>query len=76
MGPAFDDILMEDVDLPVEMSVKKEDLPPSTQPAGDGALVGSQTWRLNELDLLQVGPFVPKSIWGFFQKALRVRPRK
>lgn len=62
MGPTFDDTLMEDVDLPVEMSMKKENLPPSAQPAGGGPLAGRQTWRLNELDLLNAGPFVPKSI--------------
>lgn len=75
-GPTFEDILMEDIPLPVELSVKKEDLPPPPQPAGGGALVGPQTWRLNDVDLLHAGPFVPKSLWGFFQKALCVKPRK
>ena len=75
-GPTFEDILMEDVPLPTELSVKREDLPPPPQPAGGGASVGPQTWRLNEVDLLHAGPFVPKSIWGFFQKALCAKPRK
>lgn len=75
-GPTFEDILMEDVPLPAHMSVKREDLPPTPQPAAGGALVRPQTWRPNDLDLLHVGPFVPKSVWGFFQKALCVKPRK
>lgn len=75
-GPTFEDILMEEIPLPTELSVKEEDLPPPPQPAGGSALVGSQTWRLNDVDLLHAGPFVPKSIWGFFQKALCVKPRK
>lgn len=75
-GPTFEDILMEDIPLPTELSVNKEDLPPPPQIPGGGALVGPQTWRLNDIDLLHAGPFVPKSIWGFFQKALCVKPRK
>lgn len=75
-GPTFEDILMEEIPLSTELSVKKEDLPPPPEVAGAGALVGPQTWRLNEIDLLHAGPFVPKSIWGFFQKALCVKPRK
>lgn len=75
-GPTFEDILMEEIPLSTELSVKKEDLPPPPEPAGGGALVGPQTWRLNDFDLLHAMPFVPKSIWGFFQKALCVKPRK
>lgn len=75
-GPRFEDILMEEIPLPTELSVKKEDLPPPPQPAGGSALVGPQTWRLDDLDLLNTGAFVPKSLWGFFQKALCVKPRK
>lgn len=75
-GPTFEDIIMEEIPLSTELSVKKEDLPPPPEPAGTGALVGPQTWRLNDIDLLNAGPFVPKSIWGFFQKALCVKPRK
>lgn len=75
-GPTFEDILMEEIPLSTELSVKKEDLPPPPEAAGAGALVGPQTWRLNEIDLLNAVPFVPKSIWGFFQKALCVKPRK
>lgn len=75
-GPTFEDIIMEEIPLSTELSVKKEDLPPPPEPAGGSALVGPQTWRLNEIDLLHAGPFVPKSIWGFFQKALCVKPRK
>lgn len=75
-GPTFEDILMEEIPLSTELSLKKEDLPPPPEVAGAGALVGPQTWRFNEIDLLHAGPFVPKSIWGFFQKALCVKPRK
>lgn len=75
-GPTFEDILMEEIPLSTELSVKKEDLPPPSEVAGAGALVGPQSWRLNEIDLLHTGPFVPKSVWGFFQKALCVKPRK
>lgn len=75
-GPTFEDILMEEIPLSTELSVKKEDLPPPPEPAGGVSLVGPQTWRLNEIDLLHAGPFVPKSIWGFFQKALCVKQRK
>lgn len=75
-GPTFEDILMEEIPLSTELSVKKEDLPPPPEVAGAGALVGPQTSRLNEIDLLHAGPFVPKSIWGFFQKALCVKPRR
>lgn len=75
-GPTFEDILMEEIPLSTELSVRKDDLPPPPEAAGAGALVGPQTWRLNEIDLLHAGPFVPKSIWGFFQKALCVKARK
>lgn len=75
-GPTFEDILMDDVDLAGKTSVRQEDFPPSLQPAGSTALVGPHTLRMNEIDLLYAGPFVPKSVWGFFQKALCVKPRK
>lgn len=75
-GPTFEDIFMDDIPLPTELSVKKEDLPPPPQIAGGSMLVGPQTWRLNEIDMLHNGPFVPKSMWGFFQKALCMKPRK
>lgn len=75
-GPTFEDIFMDDIPLPAELSVKKEDLPPQPQIAGGSMLVGPQTWRLNEIEMLHNGPFVPKSMWGFFQKALCMKPRK
>lgn len=75
-GPTFEDIFMDDIPLPAELSVKKEDLPPPPQIAGGSMLVGPQTWRLNEIEMLHNGPFVPKSMWGFFQKALCMKPRK
>lgn len=75
-GPTFEDIFMDDIPLPAELSVKKEDLPPPPQIAGGRMLVGPQTWRLNEIEMLHNGPFVPKSMWGFFQKALCMKPRK
>lgn len=75
-GPTFEDILMDDVDLAGETSVKKEYFPPSPQSAGSTALAAPHMWRMDEIDMLHAGPFVPKSVWGFFQKALCVKPRK